>query len=40
MNWLESYIDEPDEQVLCACCSSETNGDYYCSVECFNADIE
>jgi hypothetical protein len=40
MNWLESYIDLPDEQTFCACCSSETQGDYYCSIECFNSDIE
>jgi len=39
MNWLESYIDEPDEQTFCACCKEETNGDFYCSVECFNLEI-
>ena len=40
MSWLDSYIDEPDAQTVCACCGSETNGDYYCSVECFNLDLE
>ena len=40
MNYFDSYIDEPDAKTECACCGSETNGDYYCSVECFNLDIE
>ena len=40
MNWLDSYIDEPDAQTECACCKQESNGDYYCSLECFNLDRE
>lgn len=40
MNWLDSYIDLPDEQTFCAECGDESNGDYYCSIECFNLNIE
>jgi len=40
MSWLDSYIDEPDTKTECSCCGAVTNGDYYCSVECFNLDIQ
>ena len=40
MNWLDSYIDEPDTKTECACCGDETHGDHYCSIACFNLDLE
>ena len=40
MSYLDSYIDEPDELTECRTCGIETNGDTYCSKNCYNYDTE
>ena len=40
MSWLDSYIDEPDTKQSVPVVVLKQTADYYCSVECFNLDIE
>ncbi len=40
MERIDYWVYEPDEITYCRTCETETNGETYCSKNCYNYDLE